>query len=258
MVRRKMRPSGRLVSVGSRFVVELKSSEHPVRQRFTLAHEVAHVLVARLERHEGEPIGRLLRCQRDSALERICDLLASRMLLPPVDLNRALSTAPLTLERLAGIARRFRVSWQALTISVTGLRKTHSFVGWRFEDRPGSSRRAYRVAWAATPTGVFVPTYDSCDPDCIVEACSASGRQIGTVTLNLGSLRGLHEVEAIPHRRHSRGRPDVLMLIRNEGIRTSLRTSPLGTRNWNSTNGSVPAFSNSPTPLGTSPPSPVT
>lgn len=94
-------------------VVKLKAKSPPVRKRFTLAHEIGHLLL-------GDMSGRRMACQSDPALERACDSIAAELLMPAeeaVPFIKGLgSPCP---QKLGLIASRFRVSRHVAAIRVS-------------------------------------------------------------------------------------------------------------------------------------------
>lgn len=94
--------SGMLIRDGERMIIGVNSSHAPVRQRFTIAHEIAHLVM-----HDGTPvfIDRLIRVNhRDGTIskqEREANAFAAELLMP-----RAFITARVAalLERNSGIA----------------------------------------------------------------------------------------------------------------------------------------------------------
>ena len=78
-----------------------------VRRRFTIAHELAHVLI-----ESSGP-----RAPRVGAdLERICDMLAAEILMPGPVFECALGDAPLNAEAIRTLASRFETSLAATAI----------------------------------------------------------------------------------------------------------------------------------------------
>jgi len=93
-------------------VIRLNSQSSFVRKRFTLAHEIAHLLLNTVPARRSTN-------RTDQALERTCDLIAAELLMPTAeasDFIRALgSPSP---EKLRDIASKYAVSIQAAAIRV--------------------------------------------------------------------------------------------------------------------------------------------
>jgi len=91
-------------------VIRLNSESPYVRKRFTLAHEIAHLLLQTVPAFRSTQ-------RTDAALERTCDLIAAELLMPTTetaDFVRGLG-AP-SPEKLRVIASKYSVSTQAAAI----------------------------------------------------------------------------------------------------------------------------------------------
>lgn len=93
-------------------VIKLNSESSFVRKRFTLAHEIAHLLLNTVPAHRSTK-------RTDEALERTCDLIAAELLMPAEDTTEFIrglgSPSP---ENLKVIASRYTVSLQTAAIRV--------------------------------------------------------------------------------------------------------------------------------------------
>lgn len=96
---------------GGELIIKLNSDRPATRKRFTLAHEIGHLLL-------GKP-GLRSSCGRDQALERKCDAIASELLMPVDEaipfVARLGRPSP---EKLRVIASRFDVSLHAAAFRV--------------------------------------------------------------------------------------------------------------------------------------------
>jgi len=121
-----------------RTVIGVNAGQHLNRQRFTIAHEIGHLLL-----HEGRPmyidsaqhVFRLSLRNKDSSTgenieEREANLFAAELLMPRALIEQALSTTPdLDVhdeEQLRKLAERFQVSPQALSIQLGYLGYTNT------------------------------------------------------------------------------------------------------------------------------------
>lgn len=92
-------------------VIKVNASSPPTRRRFTLAHEIGHLLL-------GTP-GLRSSCGGNQALERKCDAIASELLMPAEDAVPFISgLGKPSPEGLRAIASRFDVSLQAAAFRV--------------------------------------------------------------------------------------------------------------------------------------------
>ncbi len=93
-------------------VIKLNSESSFVRKRFTLAHEIAHLLVNTVPAHRGAN-------RTDEYLERACDLIAAELLMPTVEATDFISgLGSPSPENLKAIASRYTVSLQTAAIRV--------------------------------------------------------------------------------------------------------------------------------------------
>lgn len=104
-------------------VVKLNSESPFVRKRFTLAHEIGHLLL-------GKP-GLRSSCGNDRDLERACDCIASELLMPSEDTTAFVqSLGQPSPDKLKMVAAKYTVSVHAAAIRVhTDLRLWKCFIG---------------------------------------------------------------------------------------------------------------------------------
>ncbi len=98
------------------WVIVIRSNDSPGRQRFSLAHELKHLIDDPFMHHHTGPLSRGLYparpgYPRDSRIERICDSFAAALLMP----KRALTTDWTEgLQAITALARRYGVSEPAM------------------------------------------------------------------------------------------------------------------------------------------------
>jgi Zn-dependent peptidase ImmA (M78 family) len=104
-------------------IIGVNSLHHPNRQRFTLAHELAHIQLHRDQLENAVHVDKgslrrdLLSAAGTDSTEREANAFAAELLMPPALLAAALDGRTLDLENeelVAGLAKRFRVSTMAL------------------------------------------------------------------------------------------------------------------------------------------------
>lgn len=112
-----MSVSGELRREGKGFKIVYSSSLSPERRRFTIAHEMGHAIF--------EASGR--NCPRTGTeLERLCDLLATEILMPThIFLSRL--GGRLSLQKIFELARTFKTSLSATAIRCSELRRISVF-----------------------------------------------------------------------------------------------------------------------------------
>ena len=129
--------SGELKKTGDGYYIICSVDEPRARQRFTVAHELAHVILEGTGRNAP---------RTGKSVERVCDMLASECLMPAAVFEPLVSAAP-TLEEVARLSRRFETSLtataircaQCRTICVFEIKGEH--VTWGYGGiRPGAIR----------------------------------------------------------------------------------------------------------------------
>jgi hypothetical protein len=94
----------------SELVIKLNSESSFVRKRFTLAHELGHLLLKTVPAFRSSN-------RTDAALERACDKIASELLMPTDDaVNFIKNLGQPSPEKLRFIARKYAVSLQTAAI----------------------------------------------------------------------------------------------------------------------------------------------
>jgi hypothetical protein len=120
---------GRLERIGQRTIIYVRSSTGTERRRFTVAHELGHLVLA--EPGKNLVARRLLRDEE----ERFCDRFAASLLLPRGWVINRYGGKPETLETLRNMGRVARVSLSAALIRLQETSKwTRSFLRWRLLD----------------------------------------------------------------------------------------------------------------------------
>jgi Zn-dependent peptidase ImmA (M78 family) len=103
--------SGATRKVADRWIILINADEAPVRRRFTIAHEIKHILddqaVTHLRQNESGTTA------PSWLTERICDYFAACLLMPRPHIKRAYTTVS---QDEAALAKMFDVSLDALRI----------------------------------------------------------------------------------------------------------------------------------------------
>lgn len=110
---------------GGELVIKLNSESSFVRKRFTLAHELGHLLLNTVPAFRKEH-------GTDAALERACDKIAAELLMPSRDAVAFIrGLGPPSPEKLKTIATKYTVSLQTAAIRVhADFRLWKCFVGF--------------------------------------------------------------------------------------------------------------------------------
>ena len=100
------------------FEIILNKNEPLVRQRFTWAHELGHIVMAS---HESIGVSRVNPGEVDRELERCCDAIAAELLMPNEQFCSAAENVGWKLNGVSGLARLFQVSVQSAAIRMQTL-----------------------------------------------------------------------------------------------------------------------------------------
>lgn len=168
--------------------IKINSRGPSTRRRFTLAHEIGHLLL-----EPGQNGRRTRKCAPDQDLERACDSIATELLMPASEVREFVSKlyAPST-DNLRRVSREFGVSLQ------TAARRLHDdlkiwkcpFGLWRWDGGPKELWFTGRRLWAtrrpsfaafelARQSGDAVRTREYYSRDGYTEAVSLEVLQIG-------------------------------------------------------------------------------
>ena len=123
-----------------------------VRQRFSFAHELAHLLL----RESGVsistgPANKHRHAGASTSEERLCDQIAAEILMPRQDFVDAGNSAGWTLTSLGRLAAKYETSREATAIRMVDLMPEPSILGvWKYADNETPSLR-----WAHSQTPRF-------------------------------------------------------------------------------------------------------
>jgi len=112
---------GKLLYRDGSFHVLTRLGQTPTRTNFSIAHEVGHWLVYKVMKRVPEQNGVLEERRSDfrsRAEERLCDLVAAKLLMPRIEIERIIQSSPCEIEAVFEISRHFGVSKQAVLIRI--------------------------------------------------------------------------------------------------------------------------------------------
>jgi Zn-dependent peptidase ImmA (M78 family) len=125
------RIDGYVEVVEGKYVVTISATAHPVRKRFTLAHELCHVWLMR-QASDGFPAP-LIRYRggknlpglhQDPIEEYLCNFFASELLMPSKELKHRLTGKAIHPSTVFSLARDFNVSKQTAAIQLANVFRT--------------------------------------------------------------------------------------------------------------------------------------
>ena len=135
------------------YVIKVNESHHPVRQNFSCAHEIGHILFSelKLERYIHTIEYRTFNPQaraiaRARARERLCDAAATELLMPESVFRKYLSGFGLSISSIEHLARVFRVSVQAAAIRIAEV-SIDPCLALLWKPWPKNNPKGLRLAW---------------------------------------------------------------------------------------------------------------
>jgi hypothetical protein len=169
------------------YLVCVKANTRWRRARFTIAHELGHILLC--ESLKDQPV--TLRALRDpehwNAVERLCNQAAAELLMPSEDFRQQLDGKEISKSLLVELRKRYGVSWTALAIRFNDLLGL-GVSSWRRYQRHANERITFRVhrCWGSgdnwMPTGL---TTRYLQPD-VISSAAAHGEASGRGVLAFG------------------------------------------------------------------------
>jgi len=150
MARKREAPidsAGRLEMDGGRFVIVVRAGSSWRRQRFTVAHEIGHILLLRAFRRSPAQLARLREPETWAVIEDLCDLAAAELLVPRDDFAEQIETTPFSGDGLQKLYDRYLTNYAPLFLRFVDLFPGSTLSVWRrFARRPGESSelRVYR------------------------------------------------------------------------------------------------------------------
>jgi hypothetical protein len=166
------------------YVVVVDERQHWARQRFTLAHELAHVLLFQEFADDTAALKRLRSQDEWRSVERLCNAAAAELLMPSEDLATAIRRWGLGPDGLSHLHARYAVSWAALLVRVSEVLRAPATV-FRHHARHNREEERWRVhRHYGAALGIWLPegmTTRHLSSDIVAAAASA-----GTATVESG------------------------------------------------------------------------
>ena len=155
VVKRPLSVLGLSMPIGSQRAILIKEGEVAERQRFTLAHEIAHLFLnEETTRQVWLRTPRGANAQAHRTLESFCDNLAARILMPKSWLYEDLKDKSPVPGLLLQLADKYGVSGQAFCIRAIGfLHGAYHVAEWRREGRSASESK-FRRSWRTAARGM--------------------------------------------------------------------------------------------------------
>lgn len=127
IVEQKLAFEGGIFPNPAGYIIKINSLSPPTRKRFTLAHELAHLLIS------PKTASSARRCLKSSDLETACDVIAAELLMPESMVLGSIGQ-PASLDSLILLARRSSVSIQAAAVRICDLGLWRESIGfWKWD-----------------------------------------------------------------------------------------------------------------------------
>jgi Zn-dependent peptidase ImmA (M78 family) len=196
---------GILLPARDGFVLTLNENQHPTRQRFTCAHEIAHTffhpLHCSLRNAEHEEATRLK--IGSSNLEHLCDIAAKHILMPDQMFRQAALRFGVSIEAINYLADIFQTSIPATALRFVEVsREPIILILSQIYEKPESSPKL-RVRWSSqkrktsSSSSYFIPPFVPIDKESkIHQAYKTEGICRGFDNFNIANLKGAYYTES--------------------------------------------------------------
>jgi hypothetical protein len=144
----RMSHAGRLIPIGSDYIIQVNASDNPARQNFTLAHEIGHTLLQRYQATPHRIEDRTTGYFPQQEEEYLCDLAAAELLMPSSFWWPLVEGKEVSLSLVDELSQVFGSSRQA-----TAIRLVHTdlwpcaFVIWHQLDGLSLSRANFGIQY---------------------------------------------------------------------------------------------------------------
>ncbi|MBI4480060.1 MAG: ImmA/IrrE family metallo-endopeptidase [Acidobacteria bacterium] len=151
---------GMLVRENGKLSIKINSHSHPLRRRFTFAHEIGHIVLAMGEDADGkwQPYS----CE-EKEVEKLCDVIASEILMEEERVRQFFATRDFSVNNISAFASRFEVSLQAAVARVMELKLTRSTIAML---KKSDESQYFTVLWRKgrikLDRTLFLPSLDAC------------------------------------------------------------------------------------------------
>jgi Zn-dependent peptidase ImmA (M78 family) len=162
------------------FRVSLNSERPYPRRRFSLAHELAHILLGHVEGHRSIKLGNGVELKQARQRERLCDVIAAELLMPTRFMQDLLARTGVSLQSLQQSSAELGVSLTAVTLRAMELtRQQIMSIFWEIGSEPPLVVRSVRRSKSAR--GYFIPVGTAAhEASTVVRAPRAHQRFSGT------------------------------------------------------------------------------
>jgi Zn-dependent peptidase ImmA (M78 family) len=176
-------------------------------QRFTLAHELAHLVMRQIVQRKVREIATrqtLFTWGSSEEQERLCNIMASHLIMPSPLFSEAIENSKLRgFALVSALARQFDTSKSASLFRLIDSNAPYVAIQWRLAVRPGSTMKL-RVMWSHCPPGRSLPFIPNFKPTAdqnlnrVLTSRRACSADIDLSSLRLGSE--LYQADLKPYK----------------------------------------------------------
>ena len=153
--------SGMLLRLPNSHIIKLNSSHHPVRQNFSLAHEIGHILLDEIEKEHTlgrehyvtNPSYRISgtpKKGKGNPIERLCDIAATELLMPENVFRKYLNIFGVSVTAIERLAKTFQVSIPSTAMRVAEV-STEPCISIQWKKSRKSNVKGLDLAWRHSP-----------------------------------------------------------------------------------------------------------
>jgi Zn-dependent peptidase ImmA (M78 family) len=183
------------------YIIKVNETLHPYRQRFTIAHELGHVLHTQLYQEFADTY----QCSTGTFMdkkkeERFCDFFASYILIPDKAIVEFSDWRGISIRKLVRKAHELKVSLTPLVWRVLEQAPYKSgFIWFRMMPKPTDPNDIkLRLDWGVFPKSerIYLPRYDSVSKSSPIYQAIGSPEEnlCKAVKLDFGSIRGRRNI----------------------------------------------------------------
>jgi hypothetical protein len=155
--RRPLETAGRLTLTGRGWRITVRLGTNYRRARFTVAHEIAHILICKTLADEPDALRALQDREHWPQVERLCNLGAAELLMPSADFEMHTLRHSFRPSGLRELYNRYLVSWEPLLRRVCEI-FGGSLIPFSRTRRHAAERMALRVLRPPAGRDVWLPT----------------------------------------------------------------------------------------------------
>lgn len=199
-----IKSDGYLVKERDGFSVFLKEKNSVARQRFTMAHEIGHIILGLRDTKDRNYC--FIDHEIDNEEEKLCNIFASELLMPSEIVLNFINKDPLLQTSVKDLAKNCEVS---LSASVWRLTELHpDDVGFIWFKEMGSPTKPdkikLRLDWGCFPKRerTYLPKFDAVKTKSLIWSCYSQNKITSEVEkVSFGNIKGEFFIHCTPYKK---------------------------------------------------------